>query len=328
MNLSAIAKIFGIVAAMGFLVAACNGGGGGGGGNGGGVVVNPPCPDNPQPEIVYLRAATFEKQFLDGTTVTMWGYSKENTFGATTGSVSSPGPQIAINRCAQELRIRLDNDLPVTTSITINGLTQQMTPTFNGSGRVQSFTHETPPGNASYVEYVWSNLKPGSYLYESGTHPQVQVQMGLYGAVTQNQGINSAYGVESYDAEIAVVFSEVDPAIHKAVAQNDFGAGKSITSTVDYNARYFMVGGKEYMPGEGQELVARKFLIRFLNAGLNPKAPMMLNGYMKVVAEDGNLYPYPREEYALLLEPGKTKDVIINASEDTRIIADRALGFK
>ena len=26
-------------------------------------------------------------------------------------------------------------------------------------------------------------MKPGTYLYQSGTHPQVQVQMGLYGGV-------------------------------------------------------------------------------------------------------------------------------------------------
>ena len=34
--------------------------------------------------------------------------------------------------------------------------------------------------------YSWTNMKPGTYLYQSGTHPQVQVQMGLYGGVKKD----------------------------------------------------------------------------------------------------------------------------------------------
>ena len=34
--------------------------------------------------------------------------------------------------------------------------------------------------------YYWNNIQPGTYAYQSGTHPQVQVQMGLYGAMVKN----------------------------------------------------------------------------------------------------------------------------------------------
>jgi FtsP/CotA-like multicopper oxidase with cupredoxin domain len=54
----------------------------------------------------------------------------------------------------------------------------------DGSGRVVSMTAETPPGGTQ--EYLFTGLKPGTFLYESGTHQAVQVQMGLYGAMTKD----------------------------------------------------------------------------------------------------------------------------------------------
>src|SRR5438270_10629176 len=46
--------------------------------------------------------------------------------------------------------------------------------------RVQSFATSVAPGAGS-VMLTWSNLKPGTYLIESGTHPSIQGPMGLYG---------------------------------------------------------------------------------------------------------------------------------------------------
>ena len=37
------------------------------------------------------------------------------------------------------------------------------------------------PGLANPITYTFDNLRPGSFLLQSGTHPQVQVQMGLFG---------------------------------------------------------------------------------------------------------------------------------------------------
>src|SRR5579859_4760277 len=47
--------------------------------------------------------------------------------------------------------------------------------------RVQSFGTEVAPGAATPTALTWSHLKPGTYLLESGTHPSIQVPMGLYG---------------------------------------------------------------------------------------------------------------------------------------------------
>src|SRR5467141_937875 len=47
--------------------------------------------------------------------------------------------------------------------------------------RVQSFATEVLAGATASL--TWSNLKPGTYLIESGTHPSIQGPMGLYGVL-------------------------------------------------------------------------------------------------------------------------------------------------
>ena len=49
------------------------------------------------------------------------------------------------------------------------------------AGRVQSFGTEVLVGTPQTL--TWSNLKPGTYLIESGTHPSIQGSMGLYGVL-------------------------------------------------------------------------------------------------------------------------------------------------
>src|SRR5262249_14346020 len=45
--------------------------------------------------------------------------------------------------------------------------------------RVQSMAMEVKPGATTAL--TWNALKPGTYLLESGTHPSIQVPMGLIG---------------------------------------------------------------------------------------------------------------------------------------------------
>jgi hypothetical protein len=46
-----------------------------------------------------------------------------------------------------------------------------------------------------------------------------------------------------------------------------------------------------------------------INAGLQTRVPMITNGTWYVVAEDGNAYPYPREQYTAFLPAAKSLDV-------------------
>ena len=55
-------------------------------------------------------------------------------------------------------------------------------------------------------------------------------------------------------------------------------------------------------------------LLRFLNASLKTHVPTINGQYWKMIAEDGNPYPYlsnPRQQYTAFLAAGKTMDVML-----------------
>ncbi|MHC4616860.1 MAG: hypothetical protein ACYTEQ_03810 [Planctomycetota bacterium] len=293
----------------------------------------------------FLRAGTTTKIMPDGEVVTMWGFALDSAFGAKDGQVTVPGPLLAVPNVFKHLTINLDNDLPVPVSIIIPGQTNTiMTPVKftddRGRQRMRSFTHETEPSNIAPVVYEWKNLRSGTYLYHSGTHPAVQVQMGLYGCLTKNEEKvkgkktpNVAYKKGNtyviYDEEVVLCFSEIDPALHQAVADGNYGPDKPVTSTMSYQPKYFLINGQAYSPallplpaGSPNDRV----LLRFVNAGIETHVPVLQDLYMTVVAEDGYLYKYTKEQYSLILPALKTKDaVIVPAAAGAYPVYDRRL---
>jgi hypothetical protein len=133
---------------------------------------------------------------------------------------------------------------PVTWS-TANAAGGVFTPPPQGP-RVQSFATEVAPG--ATMALSWSLLKPGTYLIESGTHPSIQGPMGLYGilvvtcppgaAVGACTAPGTAYpvngtntGAVTYNAEVPLLLSEIDPAQNNSVntAVNTAGFNESST---------------------------------------------------------------------------------------------------
>ncbi len=187
---------------------------------------------------------------------------------------------------------------------------------------MRSFTHEALVGGGT-ADYTWSGVKPGTYLYHSGTHPQVQMQMGLYGAVTGNAVAATAttpaeaYAGVPYGNEVTMLFSEIDPALHAAVSSGAYGTAAGPTSTFNYQPKYFLINGKPYAAGTLPLAVlpaGQKTLLRFLNAGLQTHVPVINGQYLKMIAEDGNPYPWPanpRQQYSVLLPAAKTVDAML-----------------
>ena len=97
--------------------------------------------------------------------------------------------------------------------------------------RVQSFSTEVAAGGSAAL--TWKNLRPGTYLIESGTHPSIQGPMGLYGmlivttAPTTTPATDptappvtlpgTAYPGTNYDADVPFLMSEIDPFQNNAV---------------------------------------------------------------------------------------------------------------
>ncbi|HYS43046.1 MAG TPA: choice-of-anchor D domain-containing protein, partial [Geobacteraceae bacterium] len=221
--------------------------------------------------------------------------------------------------------------------------------------RVRSFDVETPADNTTTTTYTWpaANVKEGTYLYQSGTHPAVQVQMGLYGplvvypnagqvfgapgsayAAPATPGGNAARPATSYNTEAILLFSEIDPALHDAIATGHYGPNPPLvnppanwmTSTANYTPRYFLINGNPYSinsPAIPAGDLGQTVLLRFLNAGLATKVPTLQDTfniiqtppanlpYMTILAEDGYPLPWLKQQYSLLLPAGKTMDAVI-----------------
>ena len=293
------------------------------------------------------------------TDIRMWGFAlasedADPTFATVcpidAAAYTVPGPQLNVPSDHTILTINVKNRLPEAISIVIpgqNGTTMSpvMFPSGHAyEGRVRSFTHETLTGGTTIGTYTWTGVKAGTFAYHSGTHPAKQVQMGLYGAVVKNfadapvAGQAKAYddtatledlGKYSYDQDVVLFYSEIDPALHNAVAIDDYGPGLNMTSTIDYQPQYFLVNGQDNL-GTTLDVAptstTSKVLIRFINMGLKTHVPLINGLYMDLIAENGHAYPYARQQYTAYLAAGKTMDAFITvAAGNQYAIFDRML---
>ncbi len=272
----------------------------------------------------YLRAEALDMTLPDGRVVTMWGFARDSAFGAGDGTVTVPGPALEVPPGDDTVTIYLDNNLATDPlSLVVPGQTALMTPVYHSgltgeaaryNGRVRSLTHETPPGNAAPVAYTWTDVRPGTFIYHSGTHMACHVQMGLYGALIQDAGDSLAYPGVPYDSEVTLLYSEIDPDFHDAVATGNYGPGEAVTSPTGYTPRYYLINGKAFtapfLPVEAGN-AGDRVLVRFINAGLKTQTPVVHNHRMSVVGEDGYPYTWTKDLAGLQLPALKTRDVIL-----------------
>lgn len=266
---------------------------------------------------VYLRAEAINKTLPDGTVVPMWGFARDTAFEAHDGTVTIPGPVITVPENENNVRIFLENNLPVPISIIIPGQSQKNDggPVRNSSGRIQSFSHETPPGNTVAVIYRWDDFKNGTFVYHSATDPSIQVPMGLYGVIKKDSSSNVAYGPQSsYSNEAVFVFSEIDTDLNNQVAQNP---GVGTISSIGYEPKYYLLNGQPFvseMSAIDLGASGNTKLLRLVNIGNKDRVITIPETKVKVVAEDGNEYVYYKEAMAIMLAAGQTKDVIFTPS--------------
>jgi len=312
---------------------------------------------------VYLRAQAESKDVGNGLMVPTWGFVCDPA--ATTNdncTDTSAGAQIDL-LASDTLTIYLDNTLPVPVSIFVPGLIADATPeTFvdgQGQTRVRSFVPETA-ANATGM-YEWTSLRPGTFLFQSGTQPSLQVPMGLFGALVVNSTGTEAYPGIAPTSQGVMLLSEVDPiqndrlAAHIEAMLGPDGTGTVTLPTeacvsmadyvlngtigypcsIDYNPMYFLVNGEPTasLPSmdRSTDTTPVTALLRLLNAGQRTHTPSIVNVEMGLVAQDGNRYPGSTMKWQseALLAAGKTMDVLITApkSDVTLSIFDRMPTF-
>ena len=150
----------------------------------------------------------------DGNSIFMWGYG-------VGGNMQMPGPTLILTE-GQSVTINLANALPVPVSMVFPGQTGVVAT----GGQPGLLTRDAPPGGT--VTYTFTASNPGTYTYYSGTRPELQVDMGLVGAIIiQPLGaipagfIGRAYGHDetAFNREYLFLLQEIEPRVHDLAKQ-------------------------------------------------------------------------------------------------------------
>jgi FtsP/CotA-like multicopper oxidase with cupredoxin domain len=176
----------------------------------------------------------------DGNSIFMWSYANGND------PFQYPGPNLCVNQ-GDKVTITLHNSLPAPTSIMFPGI-----PKVNADGLLskpdfanKTLTKPAPAGGS--VTYTFTATEPGTYIYESGTDSELQVRMGLVGALVvrptghPDQAYADTWTQFNPAHEYIHVLSEVDPNQHQAIEQ-----GATSYDLTKYHAHYFFVNGRSF----------------------------------------------------------------------------------
>ena len=261
----------------------------------------------------------------DGNSILMWA------FDDTAGGFQFPGPNMCVNE-GETVTVTVHNTLDEPVSVVFPGQEN-----VDASGDPGLLTAEAPPGGTATYSFTASH--PGTYLYESGTDPAKQVEMGLYGALIVRPAghPNWAYNDSStrFDParEYLLLFSEIDPELHHAV---ETGGDYDVNTL---HNRYFEINGREFpdtiqnnfdssLPSQPYGALVRlqpydastnslPVLVRMVNAGLlnHPFHPH--GNHFRLVGRDGRELLTPggadasTEHFAETIPSGATEDYLL-----------------
>ncbi|MBP1687539.1 MAG: multicopper oxidase family protein [Deltaproteobacteria bacterium] len=229
-----------------------------------------------------LRAEAARISQPDGATVYSWGYGCNSAptgfapaaiSGANCPTMQIPGPTLIVHQ-GDVVTVKLTNNLPAAagnTSILFPGFAVTAT---GGSPGILA----PEAANGSTVTYTFTASTPGTHAYYSGTQGDLQIEMGLYGALivlpstiptnctgTSNDQAKTDNGESDYrlaaaaynhakscyDREYLFQFSEMDPRIHSQAEQQANLAcaqpnGCMSVETEPYHPAYFMMNGRSF----------------------------------------------------------------------------------
>jgi hypothetical protein len=236
----------------------------------------------------------------DGNSVFMWGYASGSS------SFQYPGPVLCVNE-GDNVTITLKNGLPVPTSLVFPGLTRVKADGQSVQLDVGANSLSKPAQPNGTVTYTFQATNPGTFLYQSGTDSELQVLMGLVGALVVRPKLKGASGTSyvyddpstAYDSnrEFIHVLTEIDPHMHHAIelatctnVSTTPACQPQLPPTYDmtkYQPRYWMINGRSFpddiTPNNSPALPSQPYgalvhvlpktaqplpaLVRFLNAG-------------------------------------------------------------
>ena len=238
----------------------------------------------------------------DGGSIYSWGYSDG------INPMQLPGPTLIVTE-GDTVTVTLTNNLPAAA-----GNVSIVFPGHNVSvnGGVPGGTTQEAI-NGGLVTYTFTANQPGTYQYHSGTQTDLQVEMGLYGALIVRPAAvaagctNSAYNHSSscYDREYLYLLSEIDIDIHNAAFAQSKGDGPIILPTGSFTSEYWLMNGRaapDTMAAAGRDILphqpynamtrmhpGEKILMRVVGAGREIHPFHHHGNHARVLARDGRL---------------------------------------
>lgn len=258
----------------------------------------------------------------EGSYVYMWGYADADGSGV----MQYPGPTLIVDQ-GDRVVVQLTNQLSEPVSIVFPGQTG-----VTGSGGAPGLlAREAAPGET--VEYAFVATMPGTFQYHSGTRPDLQIEMGLVGAlVVRPPTAGRAYldeGTE-YDREFLLLLTEIDPQFHDLV---EFGYGDWVDTTEFYPVMWFINGraapdtmlmdGAPWLPTQPYGAMVRMhpgetILLRFVGAGRDLHPFHTHGNNLLLIARDGRVLQsrpgvgpdLAESEFTQTVAPGETLDAL------------------
>lgn len=256
----------------------------------------------------------------DGASIPTWGYAGGG------GPMQYPGPTLIVEQ-GQEITVNLANDLDVNVSILFPG--QEVAAAGGVDG---ALAREAPPGET--VTYTFRATRPGTFAYHSGTQPELQIEMGLVGALVVRPHLGPGYAYNhsatGFDREVLFLLTEMDPAIHALAAAGDADA-------IDFSARwpvYWFINGRAapdtllpdgvgWLPSQPYSCMPRmlpgeRMLMRVVNAGQDLHPFHHHGNHARVIAVDGRMLEsqpgagpdLSHEVFTIQSVPGETVDAL------------------
>lgn len=251
----------------------------------------------PQTHEFMLTASEFDWALMDDTVVRVWGYNGQ-----------MPGPELRV-REGDRLRVTLRNDLPAPTTIHWHGVNVP-----NAMDGVAGLNQAAVEPGGEFV-YEFDATPAGSRWYHSHADPQLQVAIGLYGALIIEPRVQTT----AYDREFTYLMAEWDAELTPAVAAGTAprGAGDKLLRGGELGADFFLLNGR--MHGATPPMVVRegdRVLIRLYNVGSMPHAFHTHGHSFTVVATDGNPVPAAAQlvKDTILIGPAERYDLALTAN--------------
>jgi manganese oxidase len=123
----------------------------------------------------------------DANSLLFWGFADDDGQDnpkSTKGQVQYPGPTLIVNE-GDAVTINLTNNLAEPVSLVFPGLdVQTSTVAVFQQGNRKKLTSLTPEAPAAgKQQYKFIATRPGTFYYQSGSNQDIQIRMGLFGAI-------------------------------------------------------------------------------------------------------------------------------------------------